>query len=121
MSRLRREFAVFPGCSRSMRILLVSTMIYALVLPVIEMFVAAYVMRNSHSNLNYYYVVELFSSALTAVLVPALVGWFIVGAARYGWSGGRRQPRLSLDCDPPSLFLPCSPPSCWSRHFLPQC
>ena len=177
MRRIRRELAVFFNCSRSMQILLVSNMIYALVLPVIEVFVAAYVMRNSHAvdkvvtyqlalyaatpaafllngillsrvgakhlyatgmvlsgvamlmlmqsgvltmfgiatsglamgfstglfwanrgflalattndgNRNYYYGVELFSSTLTAVLVPALIGWFIVGAARYGWSGG---------------------------------
>jgi YQGE family putative transporter len=177
MKRIRREIAVFFNCSRSMRILLASNMIYALVLPVIEVFVAAYVMRNSHAvgkvvtyqlalyaatpaafflngillkrigarhlyaagmllsgvammmlmqsgvltvfgiatsglamgfatglfwanrgflalattndnNRNYYYGVELFSSTLTAVLVPALVGWFIVGANRHGWSGG---------------------------------
>src|ERR1700721_1459818 len=49
MNRLRNEFAVFLGCSRSMQVLMVSNMIYALVLPVIEIFVAAYVMRNSHA------------------------------------------------------------------------
>ena len=48
MNRLRREFEVFIRCSRSMQVLIVSNMIYALVLPVIEVFVAAYVMRNSH-------------------------------------------------------------------------
>jgi YQGE family putative transporter len=48
MSRLRGEFEVFLRCSRSMQILLVSNMIYALVLPVLEVFVASYVMRNSH-------------------------------------------------------------------------
>lgn len=49
MNRLRNEFEVFLRCSLSMRLLLVSNMIYALVLPVIEIFVAAYVMRNSHA------------------------------------------------------------------------
>jgi len=49
MNRLRRELEVFLRCSRSMRILLVSNMIYAFVLPVIEIFVSAYVMRNSHA------------------------------------------------------------------------
>lgn len=49
MSRLRKEIDVFLSCSRSMRVLMVSNMIYALVLPVIEIFVAAYVMRNSHA------------------------------------------------------------------------
>lgn len=49
MSRLGKEIDVFLSCSRSMRVLMVSNMIYALVLPVIEIFVAAYVMRNSHA------------------------------------------------------------------------
>jgi YQGE family putative transporter len=49
MKRLRKEVEVFLRCPRSMRILIVSNMIYALVLPVIEIFVAAYVMRNSHA------------------------------------------------------------------------
>lgn len=49
MRRLRKEFEVFFSCSHSMQVLMVSNMIYALVLPVIEVFVAAYVMRNSHA------------------------------------------------------------------------
>jgi MFS transporter, YQGE family, putative transporter len=49
MNALRREFEVFVRCSRSMQILLVSNMIYAFVLPVIEIFIAAYVMRNSQA------------------------------------------------------------------------
>jgi len=49
MTRLRKEFEVFFSCSHSMQVLMVSNMIYALVLPVIEVFVAAYVMRNSHA------------------------------------------------------------------------
>jgi YQGE family putative transporter len=177
MNRLRREFEVFLRCSHSMRVLIVSNMIYALVLPVIEIFVAAYVMRNSHAvskvvtyqlavyvatpvafylnglllgrvgvkhlyaagmllsgvammllmrsgvltpmgiaasglamglatglfwanrgflalattndnNRNYYYGVELFVATLAAVVVPALIGWFISSATRYGWLGG---------------------------------
>ena len=160
-----------------MRILLVSNMIYSLVLPVIEIFVSAYVMRNSHAvtkvvtyqlsvytatpaafflnglllgrvrakhlyaggmvlsgvamvmlmrtgvltpfgiaasglamglstglfwanrgflalattddnSRNYYYGVETFSGTLAAVVVPALIGWFISGTAAYGWLGG---------------------------------
>jgi len=41
MNRIRREFQVFRHCSQSMQILLVANMTYALVLPVIEIFVAA--------------------------------------------------------------------------------
>jgi YQGE family putative transporter len=49
MNRLEREYRVFLECPRDMRVLLVTNMIYAFVLPVIEIFVAAYVMRNSHN------------------------------------------------------------------------
>jgi YQGE family putative transporter len=49
MNHLRKEFEVFLSCPHSMQVLMVSNMMYALVLPVIEIFVAAYVMRNSHA------------------------------------------------------------------------
>jgi len=177
MNTLRRELQVFLRCSRSMRILLFSNMIYALALPVIEIFIAAYVMRNSHEvskvvtfqlslyiatpmaflvngillgrvavkrlyaagmlfsgvamiglmrsgaltmmgialsglamglatglfwanrgflalastddgNRNYYYGIETFCGTLAAVVVPALVGWFIAGTVRFGWLRG---------------------------------
>jgi len=39
MNRLRREFLLFCRCSHSMRTLMISNMIYAFVLPVIEVFV----------------------------------------------------------------------------------
>ncbi len=48
MNRLAKEYAIFLACPRDMRGLLITNMIYAFVLPVIEIFVAAYVMRNSH-------------------------------------------------------------------------
>ena len=177
MNRLRKEVEVFLGCPRSMRVLMMSNVIYALVLPVIEIFVAAYVMRNSRAvdkvvtyqlsiyaatplafyvngkllgridskhlyaagmllsgmammlmmqlsiltpagvaisgftmgmatgifwanrgflaltatsdgNRNYYYGVENFFATLSAVVVPALIGWFISGTTLYGWLGG---------------------------------
>lgn len=47
MNWIAREYRQFQSCSRDMRLLLLTNMVYALVLPVIEIFVAAYVMRNS--------------------------------------------------------------------------
>jgi len=177
MNRVRKEIDVFLSCPLSMRVLMLSNMIYALVLPVIEIFVAAYVMRNSRAvdkvvtyqlaiyaatplafyingrllgrigskhlyavgmllsgiammlmmqlsiltplgvatsgftmglatgifwanrgflaltatnneNRNYYYGVENFFATLSAVVVPALIGWFISGTSLYGWLGG---------------------------------
>lgn len=48
MNKLKQEYQVFLSCSWNMRVLLVTNMIYALVMPVIEIFVGAYVMRNSN-------------------------------------------------------------------------
>ena len=47
MNRLRNEYRLFQSCPRNMRILLGTNLIYALTIPVVDIFVAAYVMRNS--------------------------------------------------------------------------
>ena len=48
MNRLNREYKIFLSQTWNMRVLLVTNLIYALVMPVIELFVGAYVMRNSN-------------------------------------------------------------------------
>lgn len=48
MNRLSREYQLFLSQPWNMRVLLVTNLIYALVMPVIELFVGAYVMRNSN-------------------------------------------------------------------------
>src|SRR5579863_785542 len=48
MKRLSHEYRHFLSYPRNMRVLLMTNLIYALVLPVIDIFVASYVMRNSH-------------------------------------------------------------------------
>lgn len=47
MFSLSRELAVFNSHLRSMRILLMTNMVYSLVLPVIELFIGAYIIRSS--------------------------------------------------------------------------
>ena len=42
------EYQVFLSYPRNMRVLLITNLIYALVMPVIEIFIGAYVMRNSN-------------------------------------------------------------------------
>src|SRR3954469_20380295 len=177
MNRFWHEYRHFNSYPRDMRILLLTNLIYAFVLPVIDVFVGAYVMRNSHDvkmvviyqlavytgipftflingflmqhinikrlysagmllsgvsmavmmslgqlsmtgigvaglmmgmsfglfwanrdflalsttndeNRNYYYGVETFFYTNTYVIVPAIVGWFIVGTDLRGWFGG---------------------------------
>jgi YQGE family putative transporter len=48
MKRFFHEYRHFLSYPRNMRVLLITNLIYALVLPVIDIFVASYVMRNSH-------------------------------------------------------------------------
>ena len=76
MNRIRREFQVFRHCSQSMQILLVANMTYALVLPVIEIFVAAYVMRNSHDVSK---VVTYQLSLYTATPIASFLNGILLG------------------------------------------
>lgn len=48
MRKLLHEYRHFLSYPHNMRILLITNLIYAFVLPVIDVFVGAYVMRNSH-------------------------------------------------------------------------
>jgi MFS transporter, YQGE family, putative transporter len=48
MNKLSQEYRHFLSYPREMRVLLLTNLIYAFVLPVIDVFVAAYVYRNSH-------------------------------------------------------------------------
>ncbi len=47
MNKLKKEYMFFKQQEPNMRTLLMTNMLYALVLPVVEIFVGAYVMRNT--------------------------------------------------------------------------
>ncbi|HEX8609546.1 MAG TPA: MFS transporter, partial [Pedobacter sp.] len=47
MKRLNNEYRFFKKQSRQMRMLLLTNMVYALVIPIIELFLGAYIIRNS--------------------------------------------------------------------------
>lgn len=176
-NRLLGEYRFFMNMPRLMRLVLMTNMIYAFVLPVIDIFVGAYIMRSADSpgmvaiyqlcvytgipftflingfllrrfnvshlysfgmllsgismlfmmslkvmsfsgvaiagfimgasfgffwanrdflaldttndqNRNYYFGVETFFYTITFILVPAIVGWFLVSSTRQGWFGG---------------------------------
>lgn len=176
-NKVLTEFRFFMTMPRDMRLVLITNMIYAFVLPVIDIFVGAYIMRSSNnpsmvavyqlcvysgipftflingfllnkikiahlysfgmllsgismifmmtldhismlgvsisgfimgtsfgffwanrdfltlittndSNRNYYYGVETFFYTLTFIIVPAVVGWFLVKSGDLGWFGG---------------------------------
>jgi YQGE family putative transporter len=67
MKRLAAEYRFFTSCSRDMRALLVANAIYALVLPVIEIFVAAYLLRNSRQATH----VVLYQATVYLATPPA--------------------------------------------------
>lgn len=47
MDKLRKEYLFFKQQEPNMKILLLTNMLYALVLPVVEIFVGAYIILNS--------------------------------------------------------------------------
>jgi MFS transporter, YQGE family, putative transporter len=176
-NKLQNEISYFMSMPRDMRLVLATNMIYAFVLPVVDIFVGAYIMRSSNNpsmvavyqlcvytgipftfllngfllhkinisllysfgmllsglsmifmmtlnvmtmagvsiagfimgisfgffwanrdflaldttndqNRNYYYGVETFFYTLTFIVVPIVVGWFLVRSTMLGWFGG---------------------------------
>lgn len=176
-NKILSEFRFFMSMPRDMRLVLGTNMIYAFVLPIIDIFVGAYIMRSSNNpsmvavyqlcvytgipftflingfllnkikisrlysfgmllsgvsmifmmtlsnismvgvsisgfimgasfgffwanrdfltldttndtNRNYYYGVETFFYTLTFIIVPAIVGWFLIQSTSQGWFGG---------------------------------
>ncbi len=76
MNWLSKEYQLFRSYPRDMRVLLITNMIYALVLPVIEIFVAAYVMRNSHDVTK---VVTYQLAIYAATPLAFLINGFLLG------------------------------------------
>lgn len=176
-NKILSEFRFFMSMPRDMRLVLGTNMIYAFVLPIIDIFVGAYIMRSSNNpsmvavyqlcvytgipftflingfllnkikisrlysfgmllsgvsmifmmtlsnismvgvsisgfimgasfgffwanrdflaldttndtNRNYYYGVETFFYTLTFIIVPVVVGWFLIRSSSQGWFGG---------------------------------
>ncbi len=70
MNWFTKEYRLFRSCSRDMQLLLLTNMVYALVLPVIEIFVAAYVMRNSREvSKVVIYQLAIYSATPLAFLI----------------------------------------------------
>jgi YQGE family putative transporter len=176
LDKPRTEYNFFLSMPRDMRVLLITNIIYAFVLPVIDLFVGAYIMRSSNdpmlvaiyqlsvytgipltflingfllnkikiahlysfgmllsgismvfmmtlgeinitgvafvglimgasfgffwanrdflalnttndSNRNYYYGLETFFYTITTIIVPFIIGWFLISSANWRWIG----------------------------------
>ncbi|MGV8137492.1 MAG: MFS transporter [Mangrovibacterium sp.] len=71
----RKEYDHYRSFPRNMRILLMTNLIYALVLPIIELFVGAYILRES-DNTSYVVVYQLM--AYLGIPVSFLVNGFLL-------------------------------------------
>ncbi|MEA3478926.1 MAG: MFS transporter [Bacteroidota bacterium] len=176
VDKLRKEYDFFLSMPRDMRVLLITNIIYALVIPVIDIFVGAYIMRSSDEpglvaiyqlaaytgipltflingfllnrikiaqlysfgmllsgismvfmmtlgeinavgvgfaglimgssfgffwanrdflalnttnddNRNYYYGLETFFYTITFIIVPVIIGWFLISSGNWRWIG----------------------------------
>ncbi|MCD4768993.1 MAG: MFS transporter [Bacteroidales bacterium] len=176
VNKVKKEYDFFLSMPRDMRVLLITNIIYALVIPVIDIFVGAYIMRSSDEpglvaiyqlaaytgipitfmingfllnrikishlysfgmllsgvsmvfmmtlgeinaigvgfsglimgssfgffwanrdflalnttnddNRNYYYGLETFFYTITFIIVPVLIGWFLVSSGKWEWIG----------------------------------
>ncbi len=75
LRRPREEYSIFLQLPRPTRVLLISNMIYAFVLPVIEIFVGAYIMRSSN-NPSIVAIYQL--TVYTGIPITFLVNGFLL-------------------------------------------
>ncbi len=74
-AKLTTEFRFFQTMPHSMRVLLITNMLYALVLPVVEIFMAAYIMR-FFNDTSY---VAIFQVAMyTGIIITSLANGFLL-------------------------------------------
>ncbi len=70
MNKIQQEYLFFKEQEPNMRVLLMTNMLYALVLPVVEIFVGAYVMRNtSDSSMVAYYQLMMYVGIISTSFV----------------------------------------------------
>lgn len=75
LAKLTTEFRFFLSMPHNMRVLLITNMLYSLVLPVVEIFMAAYIMRY-FSDTSY---VAIFQVAMyTGIIITSLTNGFLL-------------------------------------------
>ncbi|GHT30035.1 hypothetical protein AGMMS49574_08510 [Bacteroidia bacterium] len=75
MNKLKKEYLFFKQQDPNMKVLLMTNMLYALVLPVVEIFVGAYIMRNTSSPVMVaYYQLMMY----VGIVVTSLVNGFLL-------------------------------------------
>lgn len=75
LQKLRVEFGFFNSHPLGMRMLLITNLIYALVMPIVELFVGAYIMRNS-SDISLVVIFQL--AVYTGIPLTFMVNGFLL-------------------------------------------
>jgi YQGE family putative transporter len=70
MNKLLKEYRFFQSQEHNMKVILLTNMLYALVLPVVEIFAGAYIMRNTNDPaMVAYYQLAMYVGVVTTSLV----------------------------------------------------
>lgn len=81
-NRLHNEYVHFRAAPRNMRILLITNMLYSFVLPVVELFIGAYIMRNCSNTI----LVVCFQLALySGIPLTFLINGFLLRRIPITW------------------------------------
>ncbi|MCY1722064.1 MFS transporter [Prolixibacteraceae bacterium Z1-6] len=81
-NKLINEYRVFLSYPHNMRVLLITNLIYSLVLPIIELFIGAYIMRNSQEAK----LVVIFQLALyTGIPITFAINGFLLRKIKIAW------------------------------------
>ena len=82
LKKITNEYRVFLSYPHNMRVLLITNLIYSLVLPIIELFIGAYIMRNSHEAK----LVVIFQLALyTGIPITFALNGFLLRKIKIAW------------------------------------
>jgi len=74
-NKLKQEYAFFLSMPHNMRVLLVTSLLYSMVLPVVEIFIGAYIMRSTN---NPVYVITFQLAMYTGIVITSLANGFML-------------------------------------------
>ncbi len=81
-SKLRKEISFFNSHPKGMRVLLLTNLIYGLVGPIIELFIGAYIMRNS-SDISLVVIFQL--AVYTGIPLTFMINGFLLNKIKIAW------------------------------------
>jgi YQGE family putative transporter len=82
LKKLIKEFNFFSSHPKGMRILLLTNLIYGLVGPIIELFIGAYIMRNS-SDISLVVIFQL--AVYTGIPLTFMINGFLLNKIKIAW------------------------------------